>query len=330
MTEVRHPRKILSIGAVLALSLTAIAVTPAFAAPAKPAVSLSAQQTRPGSTLTVTGTGWPHGALLTFLVCGQNAIGGTNACDNASGRAATADAHGSFTRTLPVVAPPKPCPCVVHVATVPPDTVVDAPFTVVGHPVAALPAVTTGGRLAVLTARLTGSSGLLTWFGAPPRRELVLTVGNLGADPAKDPVFDVGTSLGVYAPQYDQQAWNGTVKPGRKAELKLPVELAAGAHGDYTVSLKYGGKVLVTQDWQVSRPWGVTLFWLLLLVVVPSAVFRIGMAVVDRVRPRGRVPEPSATVAALPWFTPDTSPYVQPYLPPSAPTEDRPIPKGRT
>jgi hypothetical protein len=87
----------------------------------------------------------------------------------------------------------------------------------------------------------------------------------------------------------------------------------------------------------------VTLFWVLAGVVVPAAVFRVGMAVVDRVRPRGpggaggrpaavrggralRMPEltlrmprfgtretrdqpPSAPASAtLPWFTPDADP----------------------
>ena len=70
------------------------------------------------------------------------------------------------------------------------------------------------------------------------------------------------------------------------ADRSSPVELSAGAHGDYTVSLKYGGKVLAEQPWGVGRPWGVTLFWILVCLVVPAAVFRIGMAVVDRVRPR--------------------------------------------
>lgn len=36
----------------------------------------------------------------------------------------------------------------------------------------------------------------------------------------------------------------------------------------------------------MDRPYGVLLFWGLLLLVIPAAVFRIGMAVVDRVRPR--------------------------------------------
>lgn len=119
-------------------------------------------------------------------------------------------------------------------------------------------------------------------------------MGNLGSAPVKDPVFQVGTAHGVYAPQWEERQWRGTVEPGRKARIELPVELTAGAHGDYQVSLKYGTKVLAEQPWGVGRPWGVTLFWILLCLVVPAAVFRIGMVVVDKVRPR------SAHAAAWP------------------------------
>ncbi|WP_248001167.1 hypothetical protein [Streptomyces sp. RPA4-5] len=259
----------------------------ASAADAKPSVRLSAKEAGKGGSVTVTGRGWRPKALLTLLICGQNMIGGTNACANGEGRAVTTDAHGAFRRKLPVAEPPKPCPCVVHVATVTGAAAdAEAPFTVAGHPVAPLPKEPTGGRLAVVAQpRLTGSSNLLTWFGAPAQRELRFTVGNLGPAPAKDPVFQVGTSHGVFAPQWAEQQWRGTVPAGKKAEVRLPVELPAGAHGDYLVSLKYGGKVLVEQPWGAGRPWGVTLFWVLLCVVVPTAVFRIGMAVVDRVRP---------------------------------------------
>ncbi|TJZ42565.1 hypothetical protein FCH28_34315 [Streptomyces piniterrae] len=308
-----------------------------------PSVHLSKKEAGKGGTLTVTGRGWRPRTLLTLLICGQNMIGGTNACANGDGRAVTTDAKGAFRRSLPVAEPPKPCPCVVHVATVTGEPhAAEAAFTVAGHPVAPLPKESTGGRLTVLDRpRLEGSSGLLTWFGAPPQRELTVTVGNLGAAPAKDPVFQVGTSHGVFAPKWEEQQWRGTVPAGKKAEVRLPVELTAGAHGDYLVSLKYGGRILVEQPWGVGRPWGVTLFWVLLCVVVPTAVFRIGMAIVDRVRPRAgtsavnsrttgaarsRSTGPahsrrartgrrrrSATTrdgepAGLPWFTPDTAP----------------------
>lgn len=356
------------LAALLAAILPALLLTAAgahatgrIAADPKPAVTLSGKQAGKGGEITVKGTGWRADTLLMMLVCGQSSpargvIGGTNSCANADGRAVTTDSKGAFSKKLPVAEPPVPCPCVVHVATVTGDqSVADAVFVVAGHPVAALPKEDGNGKLAVLaTTRLEGDSGILTWFGAPPSRRLVLTVGNLGSAAVKDPVFQVGTAHGVYAPQWEERQWRGTIEPGRKARIELPVELTAGAHGDYQVSLKYGTKVLAEQPWGVGRPWGVTLFWILLCLVVPAAVFRIGMAVVDKVRPRSahaaarprrrpdrfadvtarlpglrRTPAPSegpapsagagSTTAALPWFTPD-----------SAPSEHRPTTKGHS
>ncbi len=279
--------------AVLALVLCPLAGATASAAE-KPQVKLSKSQAGTGGSITVSGSGWRADALLMMLICGQSStdrgvIGGTNSCANADGRAVTTDAKGRFSKKLPVTEPPEPCPCVVHVATVTgAKAAADAPFLVAGHEVEPLPKEDSSGRLSVVTdTRLDGSSGLLTWFGAPPAREFVFTVGNVGTTAVKNPVFQVGTSHGVFAPQWEEHQWRGTIGPGKKARISLPVELTAGAHGDYTVSLKFGGKVLAEQPWGVGRPWGVTLFWILVCVVVPAALFRTGMAVVDRVRPRG-------------------------------------------
>ncbi|MFC9395674.1 hypothetical protein ACFTWS_21280 [Streptomyces sp. NPDC057027] len=326
-----------------ALALLLLPTVPAAVAAPGPVVELSTTEGGKGGEITVSGSGWKPGALLMLLICGQGApgkgvIGGTNSCANTEGRAATVDKRGAFSTKLPIAEPPKPCPCVVHVAGVTgQQDAVDKEFTVAGHPTAPLPEPSGDGRLAVLAAvRLDGSSGVLVWFGAPPRREVVFTVGNLGPAPVKDPVFQVGTSHGVFAPQYEERQWRGTIEPGKKALIRLPAELSAGAHGDYQVSVKYAGKVLVEQPWGVGRPWGVTLFWALLALVVPAALFRIGMAVVDRARPasgagraraggtrtpaRGRrrapartpasapAPGDGETTAALPWFSPDSAP----------------------
>lgn len=102
---------------------------------------------------------------------------------------------------------------------------------------AELPAESGTARLAMLTGvRLEGEDGVLTWFGAPPGRKFTVTVGNLGSAPVKDPVFQLGTAHGVFAPLWDEVRWKGTIPPGGKAEVRLDVSLAAGAHGDYTVS----------------------------------------------------------------------------------------------
>lgn len=332
------------------LALVSVVVSPGVQAAERPTVKLSKSQAGTGGSITVTGSGWRAKTLLMILICGQavpsrGVPGGTNSCANADGRAVTTDAKGSFSRKLPVAEPPVPCPCVVHVATVTgAKAEADAIFQVAGHAVEPLPAEASGGRLSVLTdTRLDGSSGLLTWFGAPPARTLVFTVGNVGTSEIKNPLFQVGTSHGVFAPQWQEQQWRGTIAPGKKARIELPVELTGGAHGDYTVSLKYGGKVLAEQPWGVGRPWGVTLFWVLVCLVVPAALFRVAMAVLDRVRPhrsgrartpvRLRLPEltlrlpglhtpaqeppPSST---LPWFTPDSDPGAAGRL--SAPHDD--------
>ncbi|MFF9341093.1 MULTISPECIES: hypothetical protein [unclassified Streptomyces] len=320
-----------------ALALALLPAVPAHPAPAAgdPAVAVSQSQVPKGGEITVSGTGWKAGALLMVLLCGQatpgeGVVGGTNSCANTDGRAATVDPRGAFSVKLPVAAPPRPCPCVVHVAGVTgQQDVVDAALTVTGHPTAPLPDASGDGRLAVLTAaRLEGSGGVLTWFGAPPARTVVLTVGNLGTAPVRDPVFLVGTARGVLAPRDEEHQWRGTIKPGQKARIELDVELSAGAHGAHRVSVSYGGKVLAEQPWTVGRPWGVVLFWALLAVVVPAALFRLGMVLVDRAGGRNRdsvpVPVPAdadgpGTAAALPWFLPD-----------SAPTENSPTTKGHS
>ncbi|MFF3431669.1 hypothetical protein [Streptomyces sp. NPDC002602] len=274
------------------LALTALALfpaAPASGAEARPTVTLSLQEVAKGTGITVTGAGWRARTMVMLLVCGQNMIGGTNSCANADGVAVAVADDGRFTARLPVVEPPKPCPCVVNVTSVNGDqSTVAIPLKITDHPVAELPTESGTARLAVLTGvRLEGGDGVLTWFGAPPARKFTVTVGNLGSAPVTDPVFQLGTAHGVFAPQWEEARWKGTVPPGGKAEIRLDTTLSAGAHGDYTVSLKYGDKVLAAQPWGVDRPYGVLLFWGLLLLVVPAAVFRVGMAVVDRVRPRG-------------------------------------------
>ncbi|MYS10689.1 hypothetical protein GTW71_30590, partial [Streptomyces sp. SID6041] len=220
----RWTRTAAVLAAVLALGL--LPAAPALAAPG-PAVELSQAEGGKGGEVTVSGSGWKPGALLMLLICGRAApgkgvIGGTNSCANTEGRAATVNARGAFSVKLPVAEPPEPCPCVVHVAGVTgQQDAVDRAFTVAGHPVKPLPEASGDGRLAVLAAvRLDGSSGLLTWFGAPPAREVVFTVGNLGSGPVKDPVFEVGSSHGVFAPRYEERQWRGTIAPGRKALVR--------------------------------------------------------------------------------------------------------------
>ena len=134
---------------VLLLGLLALPMAgPSYADAGRPTVALSQAEAAKGADIAVTGQGWRPDALLMMLVCGQSTrtsgvIGGTNSCANADGQAVTTDAKGSFSKELPVAEPPKPCPCVVHMATVKGEqAAADTVFKVAGHPVAPLPTQT--------------------------------------------------------------------------------------------------------------------------------------------------------------------------------------------
>src|SRR5690606_125433 len=106
---------------------TAVAVPrrpapPRAAAADRPGVTLSRAGAGPGGTVTVRGAGWRPRALLPLRICGRflpssGVPDGTDSCADADGRAVTTDGSGRFRRTLPVVEPPVPCPCVVHAET---------------------------------------------------------------------------------------------------------------------------------------------------------------------------------------------------------------------
>ncbi|WP_052441380.1 hypothetical protein [Streptacidiphilus anmyonensis] len=271
---------------VLAVPVAALPATSARAASGPVVVALPASA-KPGATTTVGGSGWPASTLLTVLLCGQNAVAGTDDCANAAGRAVTTDANGRFTQQLSVENPPQPCPCVVHVTTVLGSTeAADTPFDVIGAAVKPIPPNAAGnGQLHALSASLTGDSGLLNWFGAPPSRTLRVIVTDLGAAPVTNPEFQLGTSHDVLAPEWSAAPWQGVVQPGQKVEIDLPVEFGSGASGRWSVALRYQGQDFAGAYEDLPVAWGVYCFWSLLGVVVAVGLYRIGMAVLDRVRP---------------------------------------------
>lgn len=256
----------------------------------EPSITTEAKAGAEGGTVRVSGADWQPDTAVTLLLCGQNGLVGTEACANSDSRAATTDARGAFSRTLPVVAPPEACPCVVKAVAVTGEHAwAEAEFAVTGHPVEPLPEDGRSGteRLAVLDAKLEGSEGVLNWFGVPPERRLVLTVANQGTGPARNPVFEVGTAQDVYAHDWVDQRWNGTLEPGEQKTVTLDVELGAAAYGDHRVGVRYAQTVLAEQPWQVGRPWGLHLVGLLLVVAGAWGLWRVAQLLRRRLRPRG-------------------------------------------
>ncbi|WP_165845330.1 neocarzinostatin apoprotein domain-containing protein [Streptacidiphilus pinicola] len=282
-----RPLRVLVAALLLALALPAALPAASAHAASGPVVVPLPASAKPGDTTAVSGSGWPASALLTVLLCGQNAVAGTDDCVNDAGRAVTTDASGRFTQALNVETPPQPCPCVIHVSTVlgAPESA-DAPFEVVGAPVKPIPPNAAGnGQLHALSASLTGDSGLLNWFGSPPSRTLRVIVTDLGATPVANPEFQMGTWHSVLAPEWSAAPWQGVIQPGQKVEIDLPVQFGSGASGRWSVALRYQGQDFASAYEDLPVAGGVYVFWTLLGLVVAVGLYRIGMAVLDKVRP---------------------------------------------
>jgi hypothetical protein len=106
----------------------------------------------------------------------------------------------------------------------------------------------------------------------------------MGQTPITNPVFRIGTYEGVYAPTWEDKTWQGTIAPGARVKVSLPIELAPRQHGEFKYRVMYDGRVVDEVGLKVGRPWGVYLFGALLIVVAPMTVWRLCVALVRAVR----------------------------------------------
>ena len=75
---------------------------------------------------------------------------------------------------------------------------VDIPFVVTGHPVGTPPApILPSALLTVTDVEVQGDTGIGSWFGASPTRQLVITVRNDGDAVAVNPELTVGVGKAV-------------------------------------------------------------------------------------------------------------------------------------
>ena len=95
---------------------------------------------KPGETVEVGSRGWPAGAQIQAVVCGDLAIGGSNTCYLPGAALGQADDRGRVHLQLTVAAPPRPCPCVVRLTAFSGDAPAqNLPIEVIGHEVGTPP-----------------------------------------------------------------------------------------------------------------------------------------------------------------------------------------------
>lgn len=218
---------------------------------------VSVNNVRPqlGEEVTVTGTGFTAGDMVSLRVCGAPDASGRLACAEGNEKIEVA-IDGSVRGPLTIEEPPGDCPCSVVVDS--PDTApVSTPINLVGHPMAK---TAKAPDLFVDTATLEPAGGLGRWFGAAPDLTLTMTLRNAGVAPA-EPILDMVWRDGDGDPQSITDTGLPIVEPGETVEVEVPMSLGAFAQGEHIVS----GQVVVgdlyapVEARTAVAPWGLYL-----------------------------------------------------------------------
>jgi hypothetical protein len=206
----------------------------------------------PGDIVTVTGSGWPAGNLVTASLCGNNFLNGSVDCDQSGAGQVIAGPDGAFGIQITVALPPKPCPCVVHVATQADTGTVDIPFEIPGAPTAP-PSQLLITRSVDVVSSITGSGPLSAYFGGQAQRELVLTLTNTGNQALENLPLNLTVGKGQ-DPTTPLTSPDGLplqiprIEAGASVEVRQPFTIDAPAFGQYTVKGSFVGLDSITVD----------------------------------------------------------------------------------
>ena len=210
-------------------------------------------------------------------MCGDLAIGGSNTCDQSAGQLGAADQDGKVILDVVVGDPPRPCPCVVRVASYGgPALSIDIPFVVTGHPVDTPPQPEVpAARVVVSDIELQGGGGWKALFGAAPERRVVLTLQNTGTAPAVDPQVSLGVGKGESTEPSSTTTTDLTIEPLQSAEVSVQVGLPIAAFGDFQVVAQVGDDQATASSTTWSAyPWGLIALNVLGLALLLWGIWR--------------------------------------------------------
>ncbi len=268
-----------------------------------PTLTLSQDTAKLGDHIGVTGSGFPIGVQLQVEICGTG--GSSNSCAIAAAVDATADVHGGFHQTLPVVEPPTPCPCTVHAASYAGTAAgpVDTPISIPGlrYLPPAAPAVAVAGTAQLTDATAVPDSPFLTQLGADGSARVTLTFADLGGGPAPDPGVTLTLSRGgAQVGRYPVVWTGGALAPGGRRSLVYELSLPGGWFRDYEIGVALGPTaegVTVRTLSAAVRPWGE--------VLAPLVLF-CGLGCLFGARRRSTaVPEPFPASPGIPSPAPE-------------------------
>jgi hypothetical protein len=253
-----------------------LAPTPASGATSSAAISVQPDSGAPGITVTVKGTNFPPSTDVQVQICGNQALDGSGDCDLTTSQEASTTPKGLIQLQLAVTTPPKPCPCVVMALDFSLSITPTTPFDVIGAPVVA-PSTTKLHSLQLVSASLQGDGPWTSWFGAPPQRELIVTVRNPNPTPYAFPplVLSVGQSRDTTTREATSQRL-ATIPPLKTQTYEIPVSFPAVSVGEHQVIGVLGNPGFSTH-FEVKTwlfPWGLAVVVLIVLEIIALLITR--------------------------------------------------------
>lgn len=210
-----------------------------------PTVALDRYEVAPGDQIVLTIDGFDAPGV-TISVCGNEARRGSADCNmpESEGRGLRRDGTPTY-GSLPVSAPPVPCPCVIRVSTATNDQVAVVPITIIGHPVAPVvdPDIPQRVPLDVSIVANESTAGvgdvLRSSLGGASSYELTVTVRNRSTT-----AVDALSLSGFAGRNADDELIT--------LELPDPGPIAAGQTWQETIAAELPALTLGDIEWQVT------------------------------------------------------------------------------
>jgi hypothetical protein len=259
----------------------ALAVVTAAPASAAPQVVLESDTVVLGETVHVRGTGWPVGDFLTVEFCGNYAVNGSADCVLESSTQAAVSRDGTFFASIPIEHPRAYCPCVIRVTAPSLPQSVKHLVQVAGiadsvDGIVRDDAPQIARSLAVTSVEVSGDGPVQAWFGAAPRRTLLLTVENRGNVTVHDPPLSVFVGKGPDPSGHVDPVSLGSIAPGESVVVEVPVELPPLAIGGYSIAgtISGFGPPVRFEARTSAYPWGLFIVACGVLVQVALVALR--------------------------------------------------------
>jgi hypothetical protein len=297
-------RRLLLAGALLG-SVIGAGVSTVGAQVTAPTVSIASGEVELGESLRIEGADWPPGVLVSAIICGNGALDGSVDCDLIRSSTNAVASDGSLRLEVEIAEPPQPCPCLLRVSDAGNQLVVDVPLEIAGVDVAEPESRFSPRGLAaleVVDVDVRGSGPVASWFGAAPRRDLVVTLRNAGDEAVTGVSLLASWSGGDGTTQVTEPVDVPTVGAGAVMEVSVGLRFDLLANGTYQAGgeLISGGDSIAFATVTQMRPWGLFGLAIAAAVMVPLwLVWRLLMRLLRRRRAKAAVKAEADSVEEL-------------------------------